>query len=190
MKPNCKYTDLQPDKLIISKPTTLGTGGQICRIGLKDKVSTIRFQLPRSKIIDTIDYDNYKKLIIEPNKEFSTIFSNLKEFVLNSACQNSYEWFNKMLEKENIVEIFDNSNEITVNASNKTCAYFDSNGNYIENEHVKLDPSIETQAIFELTGIVFKPKYFGIQFKPLQIKLLHKKTVSGYSFVDSDTDSD
>ena len=146
-----------------------------------------------------------------------TLLTKLKlldSWVINSARENSMEWFGELMDVEAIASKYNSclrsSDQWPTNFRVKiikdrnqegrfSCKFYDESKSEIivDNENVQeiLKKGCFTKTIVECVGVWFNNETgkFGISWKAFQMKIfppIVSRNISGYSFVDSDSEDD
>jgi len=145
---------------------------------------------------------------MESDSKIQTFFDKMKaldEAVINTAIDNSKEWFGKKMKREVIEELYrpvvkpakdpekyaptmkfklqsNNQDELMVEA-------FDSDKNKI-NIIDTFKPGSKLRGIVECSSIWFVNKQFGVTWRALQVEVTKSDKISGFSFVPEDDEYD
>jgi len=135
-------------------------------------------------------------------KHYHDIITELDEFMVSKAVDNSKEWFGKKMSKEVVEELYrpliKESKDPSKYAS--TIKYkirsigekmnleaFDENKNIFDMSN--FGPGSKVRCLIELSSIWFVNKQFGCTFTIVQIQVSKPERIQGFSF-ESDDDDD
>ena len=202
--------DLDCTKFNYSEPKINAMGGQSVYIttGTNEKiiVQTPRCALPFG--LNVFESNQGKKYSLDlslrgtsvPMAKFTKFIQCFDDNNVQQALNNSEVWFKKHLDESVIDELYRSTLKTQKNHAPIMKAklptrndiflgdIFDQNKNKVDMNCIQKGCSV--QAIIECVGMYFVAREFGITWKVIQLKVYPPNRLTGYSFVDEDSDED
>jgi hypothetical protein len=205
-------TELDPSTFVYSEPKVNAMGGQSVYISANENKEKIIIQTPKCGLpfglnsFQTNSGENKYSLDISlrgnsvPMQNFIKFLQDYDDKNTETALKNSRVWFKKQLDSSVIDEIYKNTMKTQNNYAPIMKVKFPTrNGNFLgdifDQNKNKVDMSCiqkgcTVQAIIECVGMYFVAKEFGITWKVIQLKVYPPNRLTGYSFVDEDSEEE
>lgn len=202
--------DLDCTKFNYSEPKINAMGGQSVYI-TTDSNEKIIVQTPRCALpfgLNVFEGNQGNKYSLDlslrgtsvPITKFTKFIQRFDDNNVQQALNNSEVWFKKQLDESVIDELYRSTLKTQKNHAPIMKAklptrndiflgdIFDQNKNKVDMTCIQKGCSV--QAIIECVGMYFVAREFGITWKVIQLKVYPPNRLTGYSFVDEDSDED
>jgi hypothetical protein len=203
--------DLDVTKFVYSEPKINAMGGQSVYISANELNDKIVIQTPKCSLpfgLNSFDANGETKYSLDislrgdhtPMQNFKSFLQNFDDNNSNVALEKSNSWFKKQLDSSVIDEIYRNTLKtqknyaplVKLKVPTKNGKFlgdvFDQNKNKVDLSCIQRGCTV--QAIIECVGMYFIAKEFGITWKVVQLKVYPPNRLSGYAFVDDNSDEE
>ena len=202
--------ELDCTKFNYSEPKINAMGGQSVYITTETSEKIV-VQTPRCALpfgLNVFESNQGKKYSLDlslrgnsaPVCKFTKFIQDLDDHNTQQAFKNSESWFKKQLDESIIDELY----RSTLKTQKNHCPIMKAKlptrndvflGDIFDQKKCKtnmdcIQKGCSVQAIIECVGMYFVAREFGITWKIIQLKVYPPNRLTGYSFVDEDSDED